>query len=76
MNPIGLAYREEVISLVIQDDDSNSPGGKDSPLQQWRTFHFGTASNSGDAADGFDFDQDGLSNFLEFALATNPLAST
>ena len=72
MNPMGLVYSEEVVSLVIQDDESDSSGGADFQLQQWRVLHFGSASNSGDAADNFDFDRDGSSNFLEFALATNP----
>lgn len=46
-------------------------------IQAWRLTHFGTASNSGNAADLFDYDLDGLSNLLEFAFGLNPtLASS
>ncbi|HRJ08969.1 MAG TPA: hypothetical protein PK490_05445 [Prosthecobacter sp.] len=45
--------------------------------QSWRQQYFGTTANSGDAADGFDFDEDGLVNLLEWAAGLNPtLAST
>lgn len=40
-----------------------------SELQQWRQLHFGTSSNSGDAANDADPDSDGLVNLTEFALA-------
>ena len=43
-------------------------------LQAWRWQRFGTAAATGDAADTADPDGDGLSNLLEYALATNPLA--
>ncbi len=42
------------------------------PLEQWRELHFSTPVNSGDAADSFDFDQDGLVNLLEWAAGTLP----
>ena len=39
--------------------------------------HFGDITNSGNGADDFDFDQDGVSNLLEFAFGLNPtLASS
>lgn len=38
----------------------------------WRHLHFGTTENTGTAADGFDADHDGLSNLLEYALASDP----
>jgi hypothetical protein len=41
-------------------------------LETWRQTHFGTTANSGDAADDFDFDKDGLVNLLEFAFGLNP----
>jgi uncharacterized delta-60 repeat protein len=41
-------------------------------LASWRQKHFGTTSNSGDAANDFDFDKDGLVNLLEFAFGQNP----
>ena len=46
-----------------------------SALEEWRFVNFGTESNTGDAADTFDFDDDGLSNLIEFGLATSPRES-
>jgi hypothetical protein len=44
------------------------------PAQQaWRQQYFGTTSNSGNAADTFDFDGDGIPNLLEWALNLNPI---
>lgn len=42
------------------------------PIESWRDTHFGIMSNSGNAADNFDFDKDGLVNLLEFAFGLNP----
>jgi hypothetical protein len=47
-------------------------GSSLSPLEQWRQTHFGSSANSGNGADGFDFDQDGIPNLLEYALGTTP----
>jgi hypothetical protein len=44
--------------------------------QAWRFQHFGTTANSGNAADGFDYDQDGTANLLEKAFGTDPVASS
>ena len=41
-------------------------------LESWRQQHFGLTSNTGTAADTFDFDGDGLSNLLEWALGLDP----
>jgi fibronectin-binding autotransporter adhesin len=41
-------------------------------LEAWRLLHFGTIENSGDAADDFDFEKDGLVNLLEFAFGLDP----
>ncbi len=41
-------------------------------LEVWRNDYFQTATNAGDAADHFDFDQDGLVNLVEFAFGLNP----
>lgn len=45
-------------------------------LQAWRQQHFGSAANTGSAADAFDADGDGETNLLEFATAQNPLANS
>lgn len=42
------------------------------PLETWRVIHFGTSSNTGDSADEFDFDEDGLDNLVEYAFALDP----
>ena len=42
-------------------------------LQQgWRQQYFGITGNSGDAADDFDYDKDGLANLIEWACNLNP----
>jgi hypothetical protein len=43
-----------------------------SPIGTWRQLHFGSPENSGDAADDYDFDGDGLVNLIEYALGTDP----
>jgi hypothetical protein len=45
-------------------------------IQAWRQLWFGSVGNTGNAADNFDFDNDGLVNLLEFAFGLNPLVST
>lgn len=40
--------------------------------QAWRQLHFSTTANTGDAADDFDFDRDGLVNLLEYAFGLDP----
>ncbi len=41
-------------------------------IQSWRLTHFGSIVNSGNGADGFDFDNDGLANVVEFAFGLTP----
>lgn len=43
-----------------------------SSFQSWRLTHFGTISNSGNAADTADPDGDGRSNLLEYAVGSDP----
>lgn len=42
------------------------------PQESWRVLYFGTTSNSGSAADSFDFDGDGLVNLMEWATGLSP----
>ncbi|TLD68179.1 hypothetical protein FEM03_23995 [Phragmitibacter flavus] len=46
------------------------------PLQTWRKTHFGITTNSGNAADTADFDNDGIANLLEWATLLNPAAAS
>lgn len=48
----------------------------DSALNAWRQTYFGTTDNSGQTALIADFDGDGLSNLLEYALDTIPNDTT
>jgi len=43
-----------------------------SPVESWRQANFGTTANAGNAADAFDYDNDGIANLLEYATGTNP----
>ncbi|MBP7951227.1 MAG: hypothetical protein KA004_16370, partial [Verrucomicrobiales bacterium] len=45
-------------------------------IESWRQLYFGTTSNSGNAADLFDDDKDGLVNLLEYAFGLNPTLSS
>ncbi len=44
--------------------------------ENWRQQHFGTTTNTGNAANTFDPNNDGESNLLEFATGQNPNAAT
>ena len=46
------------------------------PLLAWRKIHFGSITNSGNGADTFDFDKDGLVNLVEYAFALDPTRSS
>ncbi|MCX6857024.1 MAG: esterase-like activity of phytase family protein, partial [Verrucomicrobia bacterium] len=48
----------------------------DSALNAWRQNYFGTTDDSGQTALTADFEGDGLSNLLEYALETLPNATT
>ena len=58
------------ITVTVTDPDANDNG----ILDDWETTHFGNANPGSNPADG-DADHDGLSNFLEYALATAPTAA-
>ncbi len=77
------------VTVVAQDSGGTAFGGSDtsgpqtftitiqelqSPIGSWRQTYFGITSNTGNAADDFDFDQDGLNNLLEYALVLSPAA--
>lgn len=42
------------------------------PIQTWRQSKFGTLSTAGDLADAADYDHDGVTNLIEYALGSDP----
>ena len=46
-----------------------------SAIEAWRLQYFGITTNTGDAADNFDYDNDGLVNIVEYAFGLNPKQS-
>jgi len=44
--------------------------------ENWRQTYFGITTNSGNAADTFDFDKDGLPNLIEWACNLNPTTAS
>lgn len=42
------------------------------PQESWRYTNFGTVANTGTAADAADFDGDGVTNLMEYAIGTDP----
>ncbi len=44
-------------------------------LELWRESHFGTSSDSGNAANDTDYDGDGVANIIEYATGTDPKAA-
>jgi arylsulfatase A-like enzyme len=48
------------------------PEGNPTYAQSWRLTWFGQIENTGDAADDFDYDKDGLINLLERAFNSDP----
>jgi hypothetical protein len=59
-------------ATVVRNDGGSFVLPLLSAIETWRQTNFGTTANSGDAADDFDFDKDGLVNLIEFALGLNP----
>lgn len=47
-----------------------------SPMNAWRQSYFGNVVGTGLTAGSADFDGDGLSNLLEYALGRNPMANS
>jgi hypothetical protein len=68
---------------IVSNDPNHSPfvirlagSASPSPIESWRIFRFGSASNSGNAANLADPDKDGLPNLVEYAFGLNPLAAS
>ncbi len=77
-NPTGLAYGNYNATLLVQTTDPTRSlvvlpiSLAITPLATWRQAHFGTAQNSGNAANTANPDGDGLVNILEYAFNTDP----
>ena len=63
---LSYSYDENTATLTVAN------GVTLTPLQQWRLTNLGDSENTGDAADTFDKDGDGVVNLLEYALGGNP----
>jgi len=75
--PTSAGSKIAVLHLASNDADEGSfditlTGVSLTPLETWRQAYFGTTTSSGNAADLFDYDGDGLVNLLEFAFGLNP----
>ena len=82
LNAAGLAYGTyQATILITTSDASQSPLSLPvtmaiTPIGTWRQAHFGSANNSGNAADTADPDHDGLINIVEYAFSSDPLAAS
>lgn len=56
--------------------DVNLMGTGLTAVDSWRLQFFGDCSNTGNAADAFDYDHDGLPNLVEWACNLNPTAAS
>jgi hypothetical protein len=70
-------------TLIVYSNDPETPqytvtltGTAISGIEQFRLTHFGTTSNTGDAADDKDPDGDGLTNFFEYVAGLIPTDRT
>jgi uncharacterized delta-60 repeat protein len=75
--PSDFGLRRAALHLASSDYDETPfdislEGTGVSAQESWRNTHFGTTGNSGNAADGFDLDKDGLVNLIEYAFGLNP----
>jgi hypothetical protein len=82
LNPAGLLYGTNKATLLIATGDASQPLFSlpveiaVTPLATWRQSKFGTAANSGSAADTADPDGDGLANIVEYAFNLDPNVSS
>jgi N-acetylneuraminic acid mutarotase len=64
------------LHIASNDTDENPYDitllGNVSAQEVWRQTYFGSIQNSGDGADLYDYERDGLVNLVEFAFGLNP----
>ena len=75
---------ERFTTLRVATDAPDGPETTDNPyivvltgtglssLEAWRQTYFGDPANSGNGADTFDFEHDGIVNLLEYAFGLDP----
>jgi hypothetical protein len=80
-NPAGLSYGNYSATLLVQTTDNNQPlftlpvSLAITPIATWRQTYFGTAQNSGSAANNADPAGDGIANIFAYAFGLDPLTS-
>ncbi|MBX7210869.1 MAG: M36 family metallopeptidase [Verrucomicrobiaceae bacterium] len=79
--PPALGTRTAVLHIASNDThetpfDIALAGVGATEIESWRQQHFGSAANSGSAADNADPDGDGIKNLMEFALGTSPTTNS
>ncbi len=80
-NPAGLSYGSYTAVISVQTTDTNQPqftlpvSLALTPIATWRQTYFGTAQNSGNAANNADPAHDGIVNILAYAFGLDPLAT-
>jgi hypothetical protein len=78
LNPAGLSYGTNKATLLLATSDATQPLFSLpleldlTPLATWRQTYFGTAADSGIAADSADPVGDGLVNLVKYAFGLNP----
>ena len=79
---ISLTLGSNVITTIVTAQDGTTTQTytvtvtRRNLLEDWRQTWFGTASNTGSAADIADPEHDGIPNYLEFATNSNPTSSS
>ena len=79
--PAAPGTRNATLRIASNDPDDNPfviqvTGTGATKMEAWRKAHFGSYDNDGPGADQSDPDNDGMVNFMEYALSTDPLAFT
>lgn len=78
--PNNIAQGDRTAVFNLTSDPAYNPGSAmsglvtihDKPADGWRFENFGANANEPAAADSADWDRDGISNLLEFALGFDP----
>jgi hypothetical protein len=77
-NSITLTFGNNTINTLVTAQDNVTTTNYSvvvtrlTNLQTWRLNNFNIYTNSGIAADSYDYDHDGLTNLLEYAFGLNP----